>query len=377
MARLQSCTSLPRYLATLPLRHIAMSYLLIFAIPLLVSLLITPWAGRLGRRWGIVARPGGRRQHEGMIPKLGGLPLLVAYLVGIGLIYWLMPPVEADDALRLRGVILGSLLLAVGGFIDDRWELGAWPQFAFHFAAAGVAVGHIIFIEVFTNPLPTAALWQMPPFVWLVEVQGNEVWLWRPLALLVTLLWIVGMINTVNWLDGLDGLAAGVGTIAMVLFAWHSYMLEQTAVSAFPLVFAAALLGFLWFNFAPARIFLGTGGAWLLAYNIATLAILSPAKIATALLVLALPILDSVWIVAERLRRGQNPLHGDRRHLHFRLSDSGLSTRRIVLGYYLVALGFGIVAILMPSPWQKLVMIGLLTAVVFAILAILSRRSQL
>jgi UDP-GlcNAc:undecaprenyl-phosphate/decaprenyl-phosphate GlcNAc-1-phosphate transferase len=345
-----------------------MTYLLIFLVSLSVSLLATPWAGRLAQRWGIVARPGGRRQHEGVVPKLGGLPLLLAYLVGIGLIYWLLPPETADDALRLRGVVLGSLLMAIGGFIDDRWELGPLPQFTFHFAAAGVAVGHIIFIEVFTNPLPTDALWQMPPLSWLLEVRGPEIWLWRPLALLVTLLWIVGMINTVNWLDGLDGLAAGVGTIAMGLFAWHSYTLEQTAVAAFPLAFAAALLGLLYFNFAPARIFLGTGGAWLLAYNIATLSILSPAKIATALLVLALPILDGVWIVAERLRQRDNPLRGDRRHLHFRLADSGFSTRRIVLGYYLVALGFGLVAIFAAAPWQKLVMILLLSLLVLAAL---------
>jgi UDP-GlcNAc:undecaprenyl-phosphate/decaprenyl-phosphate GlcNAc-1-phosphate transferase len=353
-----------------------MIYFLIFVVSLAVSLLLTPWAGRLGRRWGLVARPGGRRQHEGRVPKLGGLPLLLAYLVGIGLIYWLIPPTTPNDALRLRGVILGSLLMALGGFIDDRWELGAVPQFVFHFAGAGIAVGHIIFIEVFTNPLPSAALWQTPPLAWLVELRGQEVWLWRPLALLVTLLWIVGMINTVNWLDGLDGLAAGVGTIAMGLFAWHSYMLEQTAVAAFPLALAAALLGFLWFNFAPARIFLGTGGAWLLAYNIATLSILSPAKIATALLVLALPILDGLWIVFERARRGQNPLRGDRRHLHFRLADSGFSTRSIVGGYYLVALGFGLVAIFAPTPWQKLLMILLLSLLVLIGLALISRRAR-
>jgi UDP-GlcNAc:undecaprenyl-phosphate/decaprenyl-phosphate GlcNAc-1-phosphate transferase len=353
-----------------------MVYFLIFMTALAVSFLATPWAKRLGQRWGLVAWPGGRRQHEAIVPKLGGLPLLLAYLVGIGLIYWFMPPTTADDALRLRGVILGSLFMALGGFIDDRWELGAVPQFAFHFVGAGIAVGHIIFIEVFTNPLPSATLWQTPPLAWLVTLQGQEVWLWRPLALLVTLLWIVGMINTVNWLDGLDGLAAGVGTIAMGLFAWHSYMLGQTAVAAFPLAFAAALLGFLYFNFAPARIFLGTGGAWLLAYNLATLSILSPAKIATALLVLALPILDGLWIVFERARRGQNPLRGDRRHLHFRLADSGFSTRTIVGGYYLVALGFGLVAIFAPSPWQKLVMILLLTGLVLTGLVWVSRRTH-
>jgi UDP-GlcNAc:undecaprenyl-phosphate GlcNAc-1-phosphate transferase len=128
------------------------------------------------------------------------------------------------------------------------------------------------------------------------------------------------MINTVNFLDGLDGLAAGVGTIAMLLFTWHSMRLEQTTVPLFSLAMAGALIGFLLFNFAPAKIFLGSG-AWILGFNIATLSILSPAKISTALLVMAVPILDVAWQIGDRLRRGVGPYQGDRGHLHFRLSD--------------------------------------------------------
>jgi UDP-GlcNAc:undecaprenyl-phosphate/decaprenyl-phosphate GlcNAc-1-phosphate transferase len=127
-------------------------------------------------------------------------------------------------------------------------------------------------------------------------------------------------------------------------------------VAAFPLVLAGALLGFLPFNFAPARIFLGSAGAYFLGYGLATMSILSPAKIATALLVLAVPILDVAWQIFDRVRRGQSPFRGDRGHLHFRLSDFGLPTRRIVLGYYgsLSALAWWLSLLPVPSPsWSR------------------------
>jgi UDP-GlcNAc:undecaprenyl-phosphate/decaprenyl-phosphate GlcNAc-1-phosphate transferase len=331
-------------------------YLIIFGAAFIVALAATPIARRLSARRGIVARPGGRRRHPKPVAKLGGLPLLLAYLVGIGLVYLLLPP-AGDDALRLRGVILGSLIVFAGGLIDDRWELSPWAQFAVQITGAVVAMAHIIFIETFTNP-----------------IDNQQVWIdWRPLALLITLVWIVGIINTTNWLDGLDGLAAGVGAIAAILFAWHSYRLGQDAVAAFPLALAGALLGFLPFNFAPARIFLGSAGAYLLGYNLATLAILSPAKIATALLVLAVPIIDGVWRVIDRIRRGRSPFFGDRGHLHFRLADEQIPTRWIVTGYYAASLAFGLAALFVPG-LLKLVMLLVLGSAVLAVLIWLSSR---
>ncbi|MGD8586570.1 MAG: MraY family glycosyltransferase, partial [Chloroflexota bacterium] len=158
------------------------------------------------------------------------------------------------------------------------------------------------------------------------------------------------------------------------LFAWHSLRLGQEAVAAFPLALAGALLGFLPFNFTPARIFLGTAGAYVLGYNLATLSILSPAKIATALLVLAVPILDGIWRVLDRLRRGHSPFRGDRGHLHFRLADEGMPTRLIVLGYYGFSLAFGLVAIFAPGLF-KLALLLLLAALVLSVLIRMSGRN--
>ncbi len=341
-----------------------MGYWLPFAGALLGSLLLTPLAIWLGRRTGLVATPGGRRRHLGAVPKLGGLPLFLAFLAGVALVYRLLPPPSAEEARLLRGVLLGSAIMFAGGLLDDRRELPPWALFAIQLLAVAVAISHKVFIQRFTvpgQPLPV----DLP-----IDTQ-----LWAVVAVyLLTTLWIVGMVNTINFLDGLDGLAAGVGLIAAVLFAWHGYSLEQTTVAAFPLVLAGALLGLLPFNFAPARIFLGSAGAYFLGYGLATMSILSPAKIATALLVLAVPILDVAWQIFDRLRRGQSPFRGDRGHLHFRLSDFGLPTRRIVLGYYGVALGFGLVAILAPGPIAKLVALLLLSAAVLATMWWLSRR---
>lgn len=351
-----------------------MPYLVVFFAALIAASSLTPLVKRLALHWGIMAAPGGRRKHARPIPKLGGLAIFGGWVAGVLLIYWLLPPQEPNDELRLRGVILGSLVMVVGGLIDDWRDLKPRAQFLIQFIGAAVAVSHLIFIEVFTSPVGAASFWTSAPFSWLVTLDGDLVWIWRPLALLLTVFWVVGMINAINWLDGLDGLATGVCTIAALLFAWHSYRLGQTTVALFPLALAGALLGFLPFNFAPARIFLGTAGAYFLGYQIATLSILSPAKLSTALLVLAVPLLDVAWQIIDRIRRGQNPLQGDRGHLHFRLSDGGLPTRQIVAGYYLVAMAFGLVAIIAPSGLFKLLLWVVLGTAVFALLIWLSRR---
>ena len=355
-----------------------MIYFIVFLTAFISSLALTPLARRLSLRWGVVARPGGRRQHEGSISRLGGIPLLGGLLLATAVIYTLLPPPSETDASLLTGVLLGTWVVFCGGLLDDWLDLPPWAQFIIYFAGTAVAMAYAVFIERFTNPFPSDALWTWGPMPLFFDYSEAPLVIIRPsLIWLITLFWIVGMLNTVNFLDGLDGLAAGMGAIAALMFAWHSYQLAvpletgtgQYAVAAFPLALAGALLGFLPYNFAPARIFLGSAGAYLLGYQLATLSIIAPAKIATALLVMAVPILDVVWQIVDRLRRGQNPLHGDRGHLHFRLSDGGLPTRRIVLGYYAVALLFGLVAIYAPTGWMKLIMLAILAAAVLLFFA--------
>jgi UDP-GlcNAc:undecaprenyl-phosphate GlcNAc-1-phosphate transferase len=340
-------------------------YSLIFVGAALVAYVLSPVAIRLSQRFAIIALPGGRRKHDGAIPKLGGVPIVMAYLAAIVLIFVLLP-LDLDsaeilnDTTRLRGIIIGTIVVFIGGILDDKYDLPPWSQFAIQFIGAGIAISHLIFIGEYTNPL-TGTLIEIEPVIPIVSY-------------LITLLWIVGIMNAVNWLDGLDGLASGVGIIALLLFAWHSYSLGQTTVAAFPLALAGALAGFLPFNFAPARLFLGSAGAYVLGYNLATLGILSPAKIATVLLVLALPLLDGAWRIIDRARQGRNPLRGDRGHLHFRLSDQGWPTQRIVLFYYVVALALGMVAIMASSALTKLIVLIVMGILILGFLIWVGRR---
>ncbi|MBI4771152.1 MAG: undecaprenyl/decaprenyl-phosphate alpha-N-acetylglucosaminyl 1-phosphate transferase, partial [Chloroflexi bacterium] len=309
----------------------------IFFTALLVSLLATPLAGWAGRQLGLVALPGGRRVHPGPVARIGGAGLFAGFLGGALLAWRLAPLSNPDDRLRLSGVLIGAGFVFAAGLLDDWREMGPGPQFLVQFVAALIALATVVFIERFTNPLT-----------------DREVLLAWPLAALVTAFWIMGMMNTVNWLDGLDGLAAGVGAIAALLFAAHSYQLGQRGIALYPLALAGACLGFLVFNFHPARVFLGSAGALTLGWGLATLSILAPARVATALLVMAVPITDTAFQIVDRWRHGRSPVRGDRGHLHYRLLDLGLSQHQIVLSYWLFCAAFGALALLTSSRVYKL-----------------------
>jgi len=182
--------------------------------------------------------------------------------------------------------------------------------------------------------------------------------------------------NTVNWLDGLDGLAAGVAAIAALLFAVHSYgRIGQLTVGLFPVALVGACLGFLPWNFYPARVFMGTAGSMFLGYNLAAFSLIAPAKLATALLVLGIPILDVAWQIMMRLRHGRAPWLADRSHLHHRLFDLGLSQRQVVVGYYGFCAGFGLLALVLTNRLYKLYALGLLGVIVLGTLIALTLQS--
>lgn len=327
-----------------------MMYVIVFLTAFGLTFSLTPVAAALGRRWHVTDRPGGRRQHRGEVSRLGGMALFAGFIGAALLVFGLSeagvwPSLGPEDFKLLTGVLVGSGLVFVFGLYDDSHELAAWPQFAVQFAAALIAISFDIIIERVTLPI--------------FGYQIFPLWLTYPL----TIFWVMGMINTVNWLDGLDGLAAGVAAIAGLLFAIHAYSLGQTMVALFPLALAAACLGFLPFNFHPARVFMGSSGSMLLGFGLASLSVLAPAKVATALLVLGIPIIDVAWLIVRRWRRG-SPTQAGRDHLHYRLLDVGLSQRQIVLLYYAFCAVFGGLALLIDVRLFKLAalaVMGLLT----------------
>jgi UDP-GlcNAc:undecaprenyl-phosphate GlcNAc-1-phosphate transferase len=323
---------------------------------LALSALLTALAGWLGQRAGVVDEPGGRRLHSRPISRLGGLGLAVAFiLAAVGLYLW--APLRPEHQRPILGVLAGAGVACLGGLADDRWQFKSGPQFALQFGVALIALLGTVWIQDVTLPF-----WGFTRFPWFVTYP-------------LTILWIMGMMNTVNFLDGLDGLAAGVGAIAALLFALHSFRLEQKEIALYPLALAGACLGFLLFNFHPARVFLGSAGAMTLGYALGTLSILAPARVATALLVMAIPIADTAFQIYDRWRRGRSPMQGDRGHLHFRLSDLGLSQRQIVLGYWLFCAVFGLLALLIPTNY-KLPALLALGVLVVALLRWLSTRDR-
>jgi UDP-GlcNAc:undecaprenyl-phosphate GlcNAc-1-phosphate transferase len=247
--------------------------------------------------------------------------------------------------------------LLVIGLLDDRFEFSPLPQYLAQGIAAVIAIVFLVFVERIMNPF-TNELYVFPFVV----------------TIALTLVWIMGMINTINFLDGIDGLAAGVGAIVSAILAVHMLREGQYSVALLPLALLGATLGFLPFNFYPAKIFLGSG-SWVLGYAIATLGIAAGAKVALLLLVLAIPIIDVAWLIISRLRAGQSIGQPDRRHLHFRLLDVGLSQRQVVLLYYGFCIVLGGAALLISSRLLKLgVIVGLGLATVL-VLGWLARRT--
>lgn len=334
-----------------------LQYVLVFLTSLVLSALLTPLAGLLGRRLGIVDRPGGRRVHTGEVPRLGGIPLFLGFAVAVGVGQVMsIPTADTKEPVRLLGLMAGSALMFAVGLIDDRWELKPLPQFVAQFAAGLVAVATLIILERFNNPLTDTEV-VLPPVVFV------------PL----TVFWVMGTITTVNWLDGLDGLSAGVGGILCIVLAIHMHSVGQPSVALLPLALLGALLGFLPYNFAPARIFLGSAGAFFLGYALSCLGLIAGARVAAVLLVFGLPIVDVAWQILDRLRRQRSPAQGDRGHLHFRLLDKGISARVIVLGYWGFCALFGVLTLATPSRLYKLLALVGIGAVVLVVLAWLSR----
>lgn len=238
---------------------------------------------------------------------------------------------------RIYGIGLCGTLIFLLGLADDLYDLPPLFKFMAQIAIASLAVWFGITIGNITNPFGGTIL--LPPL----------------LDIPLTIAWILLLINTVNFLDGLDGLAVGVTAIASFVLAILSLfaIVNQPQTAALAAIVCGAALGFLYYNWHPAKIFMGDSGSHLLGFMLAALSIISGGKIATAALALGLPILDLIWAVIRRIKEGQTPWSADKLHLHHLLLSAGLSQRAAVLIFYLFTLGFGLVALL-SGTWSKL-----------------------
>jgi UDP-GlcNAc:undecaprenyl-phosphate GlcNAc-1-phosphate transferase len=304
-------------------------YLLIFLTALLLALVFTPAAIKLAPKIGAVDVPrDGRRMHTKAMPRLGGL----AIYIGTTAALLVFLPFSSS----LMGLIAGGTLMFLVGIIDDVKSLPAKVKLGCQILCAFILFRFSVRISFISDPFGEGYYY----FPWIV-------------SLLVTVLWIVGITNTINLIDGLDGLAGGVTVIASVSIAYIAHISDRPDVCMAMLAISGAALGFLRFNFYPARIFMGDGGALFLGFMIAGFSVISPMKSATVLatvapvLVLGLPIFDTAFAILRRLINRRPIMEADKGHLHHRIMAAGLGQRRTVLTLYAISGVMGAAAILL------------------------------
>ncbi|MGB0757775.1 MAG: glycosyltransferase family 4 protein [Patescibacteria group bacterium] len=328
---------------------------LFYIIPLGVSfgltLIFSWWIRSIARRLDIVDAPNqARKIHKQPTPLLGGVALFIV-LTTLTIVFWQSGWLTSDRIVAgdIWGLLFASLLIVIGGVLDDKYSLPAWQQFLWPLAAVVLVVAFGMRVDFISNPL------------------GGIVALGPIMGIVVAFVWLLGMTYTTKVLDGLDGLVTGIGAIgALIIFivslSWNE---PYSAVSVLSLTLAGTALGFLVFNFHPASIFLGESGSLLVGFWLGMLSIIAGSKIATTLLIMGIPILDVAWVIVRRVFIERKSVsEGDRKHLHFRLLDLGWSQRRVVIFLYALTLLFGSVAL-----WQdttgKIVGLVVLVLVMF------------
>jgi len=322
-------------------------------IALIASWALTPWVRNRAFSWGAVDTPDPRKVHKEPMPRIGGLAIYIAFVLAIVATQDLNGP--------LLGILVGGTLVVALGVIDDIKGLPAKVKLLGQIAAAGAVIPFGVVISYVTNPLSGEMLFLG--------------WLAYP----VTIFWLVAVTNAINLIDGLDGLAGGVSCIAALTLAavaftqWYMFGVPGMAgVIVLALILACAILGFLRYNFYPAKIFLGDTGSMFLGFILAAMSVMSFTKSATAIsvfipmVVLGLPLLDTFFAIIRRYHHHRPIFQPDKEHLHHQLMAMGLSHRQAVLAIYGVSsiLGLSAVVLNMVSTDRAAVILVILSVVV-------------
>jgi len=325
----------------------------VFVCAAALALAFTPIVRRIVIRYEIVDRPEARRVNLIPVPRGGGLAVSAAFLLVASVVLSvnqaaLFVPIPFTLVPSdVTALLLGGAVAAGLGAIDDLLDLRARVQLVGQILLAAGAVALGITIDFIADPFGPGV----------IRFSG-------PIAAGLTIFWIVGMINSINWIDGLDGLSSGVAFIAAVTLGLISLTIQvgQPLIAVLCFALAGSLLGFLRWNFHPATIFAGTSGVQFVGFTLAVLAILGTAKVAVALLVLGVPIIDTFWIIVRRVSQGRSPFSPDRTHIHHRLLDLGLSHRQTVLVIYGICLALAILALLLSGVNQLYAFLGVFVA---------------
>ena len=318
-----------------------------------VSFASTPLVKALSVKVGAVDVPkDGRRMHDHPIPRMGGLAIFFGFVAAM----LLMVPLDTPK----KGMLLGAVVIVVLGIFDDIYALPAKPKFLVQIIAALVAVMAGNRIEVLSNP----NIFSASPF-----------WELGILSIPVTVIWIVAITNAVNLIDGLDGLACGVSTISAMTMLVIALLVSELDVAVMMAALAGACIGFLPYNFNPAKIFMGDTGATFLGFVMATVSVNGMFKQYTIIsfvvpfLMLGLPIFDVCFAVVRRVSRGQSPMKPDRGHVHHRLIDMGFSQKQAVGVLYVISAILGLSAVVLTASGAVKAMVFLLSMCAAAAIA--------
>ena len=324
---------------------------LAFMIALCAALAATPLVIAFARRTGALDRPDARKVHARPIPRIGGIGIYAAFMLSI-LVQLVFVDLTPEFMTSLIGLMAGGTIIVAIGIIDDYCDLPAKVKLLGQILAAAVLViGFDVRIDFITDPF------------------GDFIYL-ELFAIPATIFWIVGLTNTVNLIDGLDGLAAGVSSIAAVTIFLVAMEEGIPFVAMVTAALAGAAIGFLWYNFNPARIFMGDTGSMFLGFILAGISIVGAVKSAATIalivpiLALGLPILDTTFAIVRRARNHRPIFKPDKGHLHHRLLARGFTQKQAVLLMYVVSALFGLCALALTAvSMQAAVLIILIVAV--------------
>ena len=322
-------------------------YILAFIIALLASWVLTPYVKKLAFRIGALDKPDGRKVHHGIMPRLGGLAIYLAFVIAV-----LATMHMTRDIFAL---LLGGTVIVIVGILDDKYQLPAKVKLLGQIAAAFVLVLFDIKIEWLNNP-------------W-----GGYFYL-EYFSVPLTVFWIVSFTNVVNLMDGLDGLAAGVSGIASVTVILVALQQGFYPVAVITAALAGGIIGFIRYNFNPASIFMGDTGSMFIGYMLAAISIFGAVKSAATIalivpaIALGLPIMDTAFAIVRRYTNGRPIFQPDKGHLHHRLLAMGMTQRQAVLLMYIISAILGIAAVLLTEVggyYAAIIIALIITAVVF------------
>lgn len=305
--------------------------------------------------------PHEKNTHETPVPRGGGIPIFISFLIA-SLIF-----LPLDQ--HLRGILLGSIIIFIMGFFDDRMSLNPYLRLSLCFLAAFAVVGSGIGIAFISGPGGKIINLSQPQINFFLLGEQRSIWI---LADILAAVWTVFLINTVNWAKGFDGQLPGIVAIAGITIALLSLKFSadvtQWPVAILATILAGAYLGFLPYNFYPQKIMPGYGGGAMAGFMLAVLAILSTTKIGTAIVVLGVPIMDAIYSIVRRLAKGKSPVWGDRGHLHHKILDQWKwGKRRAAIFYWGITAFLGLLALNLNSQ-GKFYTIALLAVVVGGLL---------